>query len=159
MYNLNHYRLKWSFKLFLVINVLSKATFSLHILCRLWMTILSLFSYWLVKGFWSWDDFYTPGWISTAIVVIFETAKCVTWNEDDESHLYSFYTSKANRNLRRIANDLLDYGPPRIFDGGVIAIDSKYNTRCLTDLRNRHTYQRNARRKVKQLGRPRKTRN
>ena len=45
--NLNHDRFKWSFKLFLVINVLSKAIFSLHILCRLWMTILSLFSYWL----------------------------------------------------------------------------------------------------------------
>ena len=71
MYSLNHYRLKWSFKLFLAINVLSEATFSLHILCRLWMTILNLFSYWLVKGFWSGDVFYTPRWISTGIVVIF----------------------------------------------------------------------------------------
>ena len=47
MYSLNHDRFKRSFKLFLVINLLSKATFSLHILCRLSMTILSLFSYWL----------------------------------------------------------------------------------------------------------------
>ena len=31
-YSLNHDRLKWSFKLFLVINLLSKATFLLHIL-------------------------------------------------------------------------------------------------------------------------------
>ena len=71
VYNLNHDRFKWSFKLFLVINVLSKATFLLHILCRLWMTILSLFCYWLVKGFWSWDVFYTPRWISTGMVAIF----------------------------------------------------------------------------------------
>ena len=72
VYNLNHDRFKWSFKLFLVINLLSKATFSLHILCRLWMTILpSLLTYWLVKVFWSWDVFYTPGWLLTGIVVIF----------------------------------------------------------------------------------------
>ena len=70
------------------------------------------------------------------------------------------YTVSIHRKPKCIANDLLDYGPPRIFGGGVIAIGSKYNTRCLTDLRNRHTCQRNARRKVKQLdGRPRKTRN
>ena len=46
-----------------------------------------------------------------------------------------------------------------MFGGGVIAIDSKYNMRSLTDLQNRHTCQRNARRKVEQLRRPRKTRN
>ena len=69
------------------------------------------------------------------------------------------YTVSIHRKPKCIANDL-DYGPPRIFGGGVIAIGSKYNTRCLTDLRNRHTCQRNARRKVKQLdGRLRKTRN
>ena len=65
VHNLNHNRFKWSFKLFLVIN------FSLHISCRLSMTILSLLTYWLFKGFWSWDVFYTPGWILTGIVVIF----------------------------------------------------------------------------------------
>ena len=47
------------------------------------------------------------------------------------NHLYSFFTLKADRNLRRIANDLLVYGPPRLFGGGVIVIDSKCNMRCL----------------------------
>ena len=71
VHNLNYDRFKWSFQLFLGINLLSKATFSRHILCRLWMTILSLLTSWFVKGFWSWDVFYTPGWILTGIVVIF----------------------------------------------------------------------------------------
>ena len=71
VHNLNYDRFKWRFQLFLGINLLSKATFSRHILCRLWMTILSLLTSWFVKGFWSWDVFYTPGWILTGIVVIF----------------------------------------------------------------------------------------
>ena len=48
--------------------------------------------------------------------------------------MHSFCTLKANRNLRLIANDLQDYCSSRIYGGGVIAIDSKYNMRCLTDL-------------------------
>ena len=63
--------------------------------------------------------------------------------------MHSFCTLKANRNLRLIANDLQDYCSSRIYGGGVIAIDSKYNMPCLTDLRNRHTCQRNARRKLR----------
>ena len=54
-----------------------------------------------------------------------ETAKCVICNEDDGSHLYSFCTLKTDRNLRRIASDLQDYGLPRKSAGGVIAIEAK----------------------------------
>ena len=38
-----------------------------------------------------------------------ETAKCVICNPDDKSHLHSFCTLKADRNLRRFAGDLQDY--------------------------------------------------
>ena len=60
-------------------------------------------------------------------------------NEDNGSHLYSFRSLKADRNLRRIASDLQDYGLPSPLwsstsGGGVIAtIVAKYHMRFLTD--------------------------
>ena len=71
-----------NFKFFLVINLLSKATFSFHILCRLRKTILSLFSYWLKLIIVKVASFYSAHILSTWCFTMLKRKKIIprAWN-------------------------------------------------------------------------------
>ena len=66
--------------------------------------------------------------------------KCLFCDEGDKvGVLRSFTTIETDRNLPQIVNDLQDFELlAKISGGDLIAIEAKYNMKCLTNLRNKH---------------------
>jgi hypothetical protein len=63
--------------------------------------------------------------------------KCIICNEEGGT-LHSFCSLEADKNLRRIANNVKDFELlSRMSGGDLVAIEAKYHMRCLTNLRNR----------------------